>query len=66
MKPAIGVCYFPEHWPEEMWAKDAQEMVDGMNMSVLQNFLGRLLNLLHICLTGNGLTKPLRRWVLQA
>lgn len=29
MKPAIGVCYFPEHWPEEIWAKDAQEMVDA-------------------------------------
>lgn len=27
MKPAIGVCYFPEHWPEKMWASDAQEMV---------------------------------------
>ncbi len=22
----IGVCYYPEHWPENMWQKDAQEM----------------------------------------
>ncbi len=22
-----GVCYYPEHWPEEMWAKDAANMV---------------------------------------
>lgn len=23
---AIGVCYYPEHWPEEMWADDARRM----------------------------------------
>lgn len=22
----LGVCYYPEHWPEAMWAKDAKEM----------------------------------------
>jgi beta-galactosidase len=22
----LGVCYYPEHWPEEMWARDAQRM----------------------------------------
>jgi len=22
----LGVCYYPEHWPESMWAQDAQEM----------------------------------------
>lgn len=22
----LGVCYYPEHWPEEMWADDAQRM----------------------------------------
>lgn len=27
MKRALGVCYYPEHWPEEMWAKDAAGMV---------------------------------------
>ena len=26
MKRALGVCYYPEHWPSEMWAKDAAEM----------------------------------------
>jgi beta-galactosidase len=23
----LGVCYYPEHWPEAMWADDAKEMV---------------------------------------
>lgn len=27
MNRALGVCYYPEHWPEEMWAEDAAEMV---------------------------------------
>ncbi len=22
----IGVCYYPEHWPESMWQQDAKEM----------------------------------------
>lgn len=22
----LGTCYFPEHWPEEMWAEDARRM----------------------------------------
>ncbi|MEL6642994.1 MAG: beta-galactosidase [Pseudomonadota bacterium] len=26
--PSLGVCYYPEHWPEEMWAEDARRMVD--------------------------------------
>ncbi|MEL6244871.1 MAG: beta-galactosidase [Pseudomonadota bacterium] len=25
----LGVCYFPEHWPEAMWAEDAARMVDA-------------------------------------
>jgi beta-galactosidase len=24
----LGVCYYPEHWPEEMWADDARRMAD--------------------------------------
>ncbi len=24
----LGCCYYPEHWPEEMWAEDARRMVD--------------------------------------
>ena len=28
MKRALGVCYYPEHWPEDEWALDAQQMVD--------------------------------------
>ncbi|MBF7074222.1 beta-galactosidase [Glaciecola sp. MH2013] len=22
----LGICYYPEHWPEEMWAQDVTEM----------------------------------------
>ncbi|WP_068115633.1 beta-galactosidase [Tropicimonas marinistellae] len=28
MKRGLGVCYYPEHWPEEIWAKDAARMAD--------------------------------------
>jgi beta-galactosidase len=27
VKRALGVCYYPEHWPEEMWEEDARRMV---------------------------------------
>ena len=28
IKPTLGVCYYPEHWPREMWADDAKRMRD--------------------------------------
>ena len=28
MKPALGVCYYPEHWPEENWPDDARRMAE--------------------------------------
>ena len=27
-RPTLGVCYYPEHWPEAMWADDARRMVE--------------------------------------
>ena len=27
-RPTLGVCYYPEHWPQEMWADDASRMVE--------------------------------------
>ena len=24
----LGVCYYPEHWPEERWETDAAEMAE--------------------------------------
>ena len=24
----LGVCYYPEHWPEDLWAEDARRMAD--------------------------------------
>ncbi len=24
----LGICYYPEHWPEAQWASDAKEMYD--------------------------------------
>lgn len=29
MTRALGVCYYPEHWPEDVWAEDAQRMVEA-------------------------------------
>lgn len=28
MKRTLGVCYYPEHWPEEQWAEDAARMAN--------------------------------------
>ena len=28
MTPALGVCYYPEHWPEQMWEQDAARMAE--------------------------------------
>lgn len=27
-RPELGVCYYPEHWPEAMWMDDARRMVE--------------------------------------
>jgi len=27
MKRTLGVCYYPEHWPEDRWETDAAQMV---------------------------------------
>lgn len=29
MKRTLGVCYYPEHWPEDMWARDAARMAEA-------------------------------------
>lgn len=29
MKRTLGVCYYPEHWPREMWEQDAARMVEA-------------------------------------
>ncbi|MDJ0626753.1 MAG: beta-galactosidase [Rhodobacter sp.] len=29
MKRTLGVCYYPEHWPEEIWADDAGRMANA-------------------------------------
>jgi len=28
LKRTLGVCYYPEHWPEEIWTQDAARMLD--------------------------------------
>ena len=28
MNRSLGVCYYPEHWPEEIWDRDAQLMAE--------------------------------------
>jgi beta-galactosidase len=29
MKRTLGTCYYPEHWPEDIWATDAARMVEA-------------------------------------
>ncbi len=29
MKRTLGTCYYPEHWPREIWATDARRMVEA-------------------------------------
>ncbi len=29
MKRTLGVCYYPEQWPEAMWAEDARRMAES-------------------------------------
>jgi beta-galactosidase len=29
MKRTLGTCYYPEHWPEEIWQQDAARMVEA-------------------------------------
>jgi len=31
----LGVCYYPEHWPEAMWQEDAREMKD-LGLSIVR------------------------------
>lgn len=31
----LGCCYYPEHWPEEQWAKDARQMA-AMGLSLVR------------------------------
>ena len=26
---ALGVCYYPEHWPEDMWREDLGRMKEA-------------------------------------
>jgi len=28
MKRSLGTCYYPEHWPEDIWTQDAKRMAD--------------------------------------
>lgn len=28
INPALGVCYYPEQWPEDLWAEDARRMAE--------------------------------------
>lgn len=28
MRRTLGTCYYPEHWPREMWAQDARRMAE--------------------------------------
>ncbi|ARN83715.1 beta-galactosidase [Methylocystis bryophila] len=34
-KQRLGVCYYPEHWPEDLWTEDARRMRD-VGLSVVR------------------------------
>ncbi|MEL6750726.1 MAG: beta-galactosidase, partial [Pseudomonadota bacterium] len=37
--PRLGVCYYPEHWPREMWADDARRMAEtGLSLVRIGEF----------------------------
>ena len=39
MIPQLGVCYYPEQWPEDMWEADANEMSDlGLSLVRIGEF----------------------------
>ena len=29
MKRTLGVCYYPEHWPQNLWKEDAKRMAEA-------------------------------------
>ena len=29
MKRTLGVCYYPEHWPKNLWKEDAKRMAEA-------------------------------------
>lgn len=35
MKPQLGTCYYPEHWPQEQWRDDAKRMAD-LGLSIVR------------------------------
>ena len=40
----LGVCYYPEHWPEAMWADDARQMAEiGIDIVRIGEFSWALL-----------------------
>jgi Beta-galactosidase len=39
MNPMLGVCYYPEHWPEDWWETDARRMAElGIKMVRIGEF----------------------------
>ena len=35
MKPQLGTCYYPEHWPQSQWQDDAKRMAD-LGLSIVR------------------------------
>lgn len=35
MKPNIGTCYYPEHWPQSQWSDDAARMIE-LGLSIVR------------------------------
>ena len=65
MTPKLGSCYYPEHWPEEQWQKDAEEMIAlACHGLELVNLLGVELSLKRVFITLIGLIALFLFWDL--
>ena len=64
MKRTLGVCYYPEHWPEAQWAEDAARMADlGLTWVRIGEFAwSRMEPDARHAMTGTGWTARSRRW----
>ena len=65
MIPKLGSCYYPEHWPEEQWRKDAEDMMkSGLLWVRIGEFAWSRIEPEEGFITSNGLIAQFLFWVL--
>lgn len=59
----LGVCYYPEHWPEAWWEDDARRMREvGITFVRIAEFAWSRIERSRGASTGPGSTAPSTRW----